>query len=182
MAIADVASRRYAAALLDVAVERGLADRCLLDLESFRKQVQAAPDLRDAFLNPSVPAESAARAVTAVCQRMALHEVPSSFLALLASRRRLGRLDLVISAYRDEVDRRAGRARGELVTAGVVAPAQVSRLRDAIGAALKQRLELTQKRDPGLLAGIRVTVGDKVFDLSARTYLDSLRTHLVEHR
>ncbi len=178
----DVASKRYATALLDVATEAGTADRCLSDLETFARQADAAPDLRDLFANPTVPAESVGDVVQALTSRMSLAPLSASFLSLLASRRRLDRLHTVIAAYKAAQDDRAGRASAELESAGPITDEQVARLRDAIGAAVKRQLVLTQKRDPSLLAGVRITVGDRVFDLSARTYLESLRSRLLENR
>lgn len=178
----DVAARRYAAALLDIASATGAVDRCLAEVESFAAQVTAAPALREILADPTVPADAAARVVTAVASKMGLSETVRGFLGLLASRRRLGRIEVLVGALKDERDRRAGRATGVLESAGPVTPSQVARIRDAIGTALKKQLVLSEKRDPALLGGVRVVVGDRVFDLSARSYLESLRSHLVESR
>lgn len=178
----DIAARRYAAALLDVAAERGVADPVLAEVESFAAQVAAVPALRGILADPTVPSEAAARVVSAVATRMGLSETVRGFLGLLASRRRLGRVEALVEALRDERDRRAGRAVGVLESAGPVSPAQATRLREAIGAAIRKQLVLTEKRDPALLGGLRIVVQDRVFDLSARTYLESLRSHLLESR
>jgi F-type H+-transporting ATPase subunit delta len=178
----DVASRRYATALLDVATAANAADRCLADLEVFARQVERAPELRELFANPTVPAESVGKVVHALTDAMKLDPMTASFLSLLASRRRLDRLSSVIAAYKAAQDDRAGLARAELESAGPIPDAHVERIRDAIGAAMNRRLVVTRKTDPALLSGVRVTVGDRVFDLSARTYLESLRSRLLENR
>jgi F-type H+-transporting ATPase subunit delta len=178
----DIAARRYAAALLDVAAETGAVDRVLAEVESFAATVAAVPALREILADPTVPAEATARAVAAVATKMALSDTTRGFLGLLASRRRLGRPDALVTALREERDIRAGRATGVLESAGPIAPAQMARLREAIGTSLKKQLVLTERRDPALLGGLRIVVGDRVFDLSARTYLESLRSHLLESR
>ncbi len=182
MSIQDVASRRYATALLDEATAAGIADKCLADLEAFARQASSVSDLRDLFANPTVPAEAVGRVVHSLTSSMKLDPMASSFLALLASRRRLDKLASVIGAYKAVQDERAGRAQALLESAGPISDDQVNRIRDAIGAAMNRRLVLTKKRDPALLSGVRVTVGDQVFDLSARTYLESLRARLLENR
>ena len=178
----DIAARRYAAALLDVASGTQAGDTVLAEIESFARQVAAVPALREILADPTVPSDAACRAVLAVATKMNLSELARGFLGLLASRRRLGRPDALVAALRAERDARAGRASGVLESAGPVSPAQVTRLRDAIGGALKKQLVLVEKRDPSLLGGLRIVVGDRVYDLSARTYLDSLRSHLLESR
>jgi F-type H+-transporting ATPase subunit delta len=178
----DIAARRYAAALLDVANEKGAVDRTFAEIESFAAQVAKVPALREILADPTVPCEAAARAVTAVTTAMGLSETARAFLGLLASRRRLGRVEVLVAAIRSERDDRAGRTIGVLESAGPVSPAQLVRLREAIGARIKKQLVLTEKRDPTLLGGVRIVVGDRVFDLSARTYLESLRSRLLESR
>jgi F-type H+-transporting ATPase subunit delta len=179
--VTDTAAKRYAVALLDVAVERGLAEKCLSDLQSFQREVALVADLRAAISNPSVPRDNVGAAARAVAQKMALDDLTAGFLGLLGQRRRLAQLPAVIAAYTEEQDRRAGRARGELVSAGPVAAGQMLKIREAVGRSLGRQLVLSQRVDPGLLGGVRVSVGDKVFDLSARTWLDSLRAHLLEN-
>ncbi|MBM4396072.1 MAG: ATP synthase F1 subunit delta [Deltaproteobacteria bacterium] len=178
----DIAARRYAVALLEVATESGVADRCLTDLTAFQREIARIPELRDVVNNPSMPREVTAKAVDAVAKMMRIHEVSAAFLGVLASRRRLGGLSLVLAACAEEQDRRAGRARGELVSAGAISPVQLGRVREAIGKAVGRNLVLTQRLDPSLVGGLRVTVGDRVYDMSVRAYLDSLRTHLLESR
>jgi F-type H+-transporting ATPase subunit delta len=178
----DVASRRYAAALLDVAGSENLADRCLADIDNFNIQANANAELARLFRDPTVPAEAVARVVHTLATSLGLAPLSVSFLALLAQRRRMDRLDSIVAAYRDAQDRKAGRARGELVSAGPLTPAQAERIRDSVGSAIGLTLQLEEKQDPALLSGVQVTVGDRVYDLSARTYLDSLRSHLLENR
>ena len=178
----DLAARRYASALLDVAADRGIADRCLADLKAFQATVVANPELAAAIQSPSITRDALAHSAWSLAGRMVLDEIVRGFLAVLGQHRRLASLPAVIAAFADEVDRRAGRARGELVSSGPVSPSQVMRIRDAVGKAIGRSLVLSQKTDPSLLGGLRVTVGDRVFDLSTKSYLESLRSRLLAGR
>jgi len=182
VAIADTASKRYASALLDVAREKGVGDRCLTDLDAFARQVKASAELSEVLRNPGIPFDVVEKVVGDVAAGLKLDPLTASFLGVLAQHRRLDRLETIAAALRDEIDRRANRAQGELASAGMMSPGQVLKIRDAVGGAIGKTLILSQKRDPSLLGGLRVTVGDRVFDLSARTWLDSLRSHLLENR
>jgi F-type H+-transporting ATPase subunit delta len=179
--VGSVAARRYATALLDVASEKGLGDKCLADLQAFARALSSAPPLREALLNPGIPRDAMARAIDAVAIRLGLAEASRAFLAVLGSHRRVGDLPGVVAAYADEQDRRAGRARGELVAAGMVQASQVLRLRDAVSKAIGLKLVLNQRQDPALLGGFQIAVGDRVFDMSVRTYLARLRSRLLEN-
>jgi F0F1-type ATP synthase delta subunit len=113
---------------------------------------------------------------------MMLSEPVRSFLGLLAARRRLGRPEVLLAVLRKERDRRQGRATGLVESAGPLSVIQVARIRESLGKALGTQLTLTHQRNPDLLDGVRVMVGDRVFDLTARTWLKSLRERLATVR
>lgn len=182
MAIVGVAAKRYAAALLDVAQDTGAADRCLKDLQAFSDGMNRIAELNEVLVSPAVPSDQATGVVAGVAKAMGLDELSIAFLALLGSRRRMEELPAVIIAFSAEQESRSGREKGEVVSAGTLAPDHLGKVRDAVGKFLGCQLTLTQKTDPDLLGGLRVTVGDQVFDLTTRSYLDSLRTKLLENR
>lgn len=182
MAIIGTTARRYAAALLEVARERGQEGRCLADLQAFQREMARHVELREVLTNPTISADSAVRVVTEVAKRMRLGDLTVAFLALLASRRRLGRLAEVVEAYTAEQERRAGRERGELLAPVSLTEPQLIKVRAAVARAIGRHVVLEQRTDPSLLGGLRVTVGDRVFDLSTVAYLETLRTHLMSNR
>jgi len=182
LATVGVAARRYATALLDIAEEKGAVDRCLKDLRTFRGEMERIDELNGVLINPAVPSDSAEKVVRDVATALGLDGLSVAFLALLGSHRRMSELPEVIIAYYEEKERRAGRESGEVVSAGELSPGQLIKVRDAISKALGRTLVLTKKTEPGLLGGLRVKVGDRVFDLSTRSYLESLRIRLLENR
>lgn len=182
MAIVGVAAKRYAAALLDVAQEKSAVDRCLKDLQTFSDGMSGSTELNEVLVSPAVPSDQATGVVASVAEKMGLDRLSVAFLALLSSRRRMEELPEVITAYSAEQESRSGRQKGDLVSAGMLAPGHVVKIREAIGKVLGCQLTLTQKTDPDLLGGLRVSVGDRVFDLATRSYLESLRTKLLENR
>lgn len=182
MATADVAGIRYVTALVDVAEERGCVAQAMADLKAFATVVADSIELSEILDNPTLPTDLVSNAVATIANRMGFNETSTAFLVLLARRHRLDSVDSLVEAFGRIVDERSGLARGEIVSAGPVNEAQASRIRTAVGEALGKRLELLEQRDPLLLGGIRVTVNDKVFDLSARTYLDDLKEKLLQNR
>lgn len=178
MAVIGVAARRYALALFTVASEKGIAQQCLTELQGFWTQVMRIEALKATLLSPSIPSEAISRIVQQVANKIGLNEITTSFLSILAMRRRIKDIPFIIPAYIEIQDQKANRVRGELVSAGPISPGQVLKVREAIGRYLGRTLIMTQRIDPSLLGGFRVLVGDKVFDLSVQSYLSSLRSKL----
>jgi len=179
VSVIGTAARRYAAALLDVARERGQEARCLTDLRAFQAELDRHADLREVLANPNVPADAASRALAEVARRMRLSETAVAFLSILGLRRRMKWFPEILQAATLEQERRAGRERGELVTVAPLTEAQMVKVRAAIARAVGRPVALTQRVDPALMGGLRVTVGDRVFDFSTATYLQTLRNRLI---
>jgi len=182
MPISEVVAGRYATALMDVADERALGDRCLADIESFLGVIGKNRDLAALISNPTVPVQTTTALVRRLSERLGLDATTSSFLAILASRRRLDGATQVVAGYRREMDRRAGRATGKVISAVPVNDAQLARITEAVSRRTGMKVTLTRKIDPALLGGVQVVVGDRVLDLSTRTYLESLRARLLHNR
>ncbi len=178
----DVAGTRYATALLDTAAAAGKAAKCLMDLKAFQAQIEKSPELGEAISNPTVPLDSVSKVVQTIAKRMMLDQITISFLALLAQRRRLDRLPLIIAAFEKVQDERAGVAQELVESAGPISDMQAEQISQAVGAVVNRRLQIAKKLDPTLLSGVRVTVGDRVFDLTTRSYLETLRNRLLENR
>ncbi len=182
MPITEVAAKRYATALIDVAAERGLGDRCQDDMRAFQAVVERNRDVMALLADPTVPVSAATAIVRQLSERLALDATSVSFLCILASRRRLDGLARIITEYAREMDRRAGRAAGVIVSAAPVTDGQAARITDAVSRRTGISVTLTRRIDPSLLGGLQVVVGDRVFDLSTRTYLETLKNRLLHNR
>lgn len=182
MPITEVAARRYATALMDVATERGSLKECLGNIERFRDTVFNNVELGATFQDPTFPVSAASRLVATLAGRLGLDQTSTAFLQILATRRRLDGLADIVGEFYREMDRRAGRASGEVVSAAPLNDAQLARIKAAIDKRTGLDVNLTRRIDQSLLGGLQVVVGDRVIDFSTRTYLDSLKTRLLHNR
>lgn len=180
--ISDVTAGRYARALLDVASARNVVEICPDDLAKFRTAILAATNDFELFDNPTVPVCAAMALVSKLGAALDLDKTSVAFLSLLASRRRLGGLESILKKYRAHQDSLAGRTHGTIRSAGPVSDTQVTRIAESIGREIGRQLTLDREIDDSLLGGLQVTVGDMVYDLSTRTYLNSLRNRLLQNR
>jgi F-type H+-transporting ATPase subunit delta len=101
------------------------------------------------------------------------------FVGVLQHNGRLHLLRAVQAAYQSMRDKAAGRVRVKVTSATPLADNQVADLTKSLSDILKAKPVLDARVNPDLLGGLVVQVGDKVFDTSVRTRLDTLRTHLM---
>ncbi len=106
-------------------------------------------------------------------------EVLRNFLGVLNENNRLGLLRAIAAAYRKLRDEAAGRVRVRVTSAVALTESQLSKLKTTLNGRLNAEPVLDARTDPDLLGGLVVQVGDRVYDSSVRTRLDTLRNHLL---
>jgi len=181
MAGSRIVARRYAHALHEVVADAAHGERCLAGLRAAAAVLQDESVGHDVLANPTVPIRDVSRLVLRLSEALGLDATAASFLRVLAAHRRLPELGLVVEELGVLMDEQLGRSRGELVSAKPMPPEEVERIRIGIGHCLGRDVMLSARVEPALIEGIRVTVGDRVFDLSARAYLDRLQEKLLQN-
>ena len=166
---------RYAGALLDLAVETGVADAVEADLKGLKAMLAASDDLRSLIASPKFTTEDKAKGLAAVAARAGACETTTRFLGLLAANRRTGALAAVINAFERLWAERRGFVAAEVVTAAPLSKAQAKVLAETLANAIGREPQIDTRVDPGILGGLKVRVGSRLYDASLKTKLDSLK-------
>ena len=175
MALGGSAPRRYAEAMLDLALAANAVDG-----------FHTSPDrLAAAFAGPAVralrdPGIPIARRRAAVAAATAAEPADvRSLIRLLVERDRIALLPDIARAYGTLVDRRAGIADARITTAVALTQAQrddyVRRLERTSGTTVRATFAV----DPALLGGAKVQVGDRLVDASLAARLAELGAQLA---
>lgn len=168
-------ARRYARALLDVSREGERTQEVAADLKQALDTMAAHAELRAALLHPALGPERKRAIVTALWKQ----GLVARLLALLAERGRLELLGAIQEAFERAWNESRGVASGEAASAVPLAAGQLEALGAALGSSLGRRVELKTRVEPGLLGGLRVSVGGRTYDGSLRSQLQSLRSRLA---
>lgn len=171
--------RRYAKAILELAIEGDQLDKVEEDLTALRDAWGGSEDLRDAFENPAVGAEQRRGILDQLAQRMGLAPTVHNALRLLSDRRRLRHLPEVVEAFQQLAEKRAGKVRAEVATASAMPESYFQELQKALESVTGKKVALVKKEDPTLIGGVVTRVGDKVFDGSLRARLNELEEELL---
>jgi len=168
-------ARRYAQAMLDIAMRDGQVDAFRDSLARLAAGLGAGSlrSLRD----PSVPLARRMDALRAVTEGEPV--AIRSLLLLLAERDRLALLSGIATALAELVDRRAGIAKAKITTAIELDEPQQAAFVEQLERASGKKLRASFAVDPGLIAGAKVQVGDHLIDTSVRAKLDALRAQLA---
>lgn len=105
------------------------------------------------------------------------------FLSFLRTLARHQRLDLVPAILRQLIlqsERRAGRQRVQVTSAVELSPEALQRVQESLAKVLPFQPIVQSVIDPSILGGLKIRVGDTVYDISLRTRLLRLRGRLRE--
>jgi F-type H+-transporting ATPase subunit delta len=170
---------RYATALFELALEKGVLERVEADVERVAAEVsdqQVAAWLFDA----RIPGERKREQLERLAQQ--LHPLTANFLRLLADKRRLAVLRDLRPAFRRSLLAERNATEGVVESPRELAPNELARLSEALGRMLGKHVELESRLRPELIAGVRVFVDNKLIDQSAAGRLEGLRGRLRHAR
>jgi F-type H+-transporting ATPase subunit delta len=169
---------RYAAALVEVALEQGNADQIKADLASFTDAFLSSADLRNFLESPAASAEQKRRVIEVLASRMNLTIASRNFIFLLVDHRRTEMLREVQEAFQSELNARLGIAEAHVSSARELSAEEKRGLTSALERRTGKKIEARFHRDESLLGGAVVRVGSTVYDGSVREQLARLRQQL----
>lgn len=173
-------ARRYARALVEIAVEDHTEDRVLVELQDFCAAIAAdGKELRNALCSPMFSAEERIAVLSAVGPRLGLSKTTTNFLRLLAERGRVGLIDEVRRIYTTAMDERAGRVRVEIYTTDPLTPQREAGIRETFQQATGKTVVLDARIDKSLIGGLVARIGDRVYDASLRSRLEDIKRRLL---
>jgi F-type H+-transporting ATPase subunit delta len=176
---AQAAARRYARALVDVAVSAGVAERLRPELSEAAALLGANPELARALGHPAVPVEARRRLVAAVWERRGAAPLLVKLLVLLAERGRIGLLPAIEQAFGELWNARRGVVGARAVSAVPLAKEQIEALRAALTRARGREVELAASTNPAVIGGLAVTMEGRTYDGSVRGRLQALKQRLT---
>ncbi len=170
-------TRRYALALYEEARAAGVAERVDADVRALGETLAASRDLRAVFASPVVPRHKKAAVIERLFKE-GTEPLVLRFIQLLLAKEREDQLPDVVAAYNELLDSREGVTEAHVRSARPLADEEAERLRRTLEARTGHAVRLRREVEPGLLGGLVVQVGDRVYDGSLRNQLGVLREQL----
>lgn len=174
-------SRRYARALLEVAVEENSVEEVVDRLQALASAIEQSAELRFVLTSPSYDREVRLKVLQAILATGG-GKVPSSLentVRLLNDRSKLQALPGISRALIELADQRAGRVRGVVTSAQPLGPELLAQLTQELAALSGKQVVVETRTDPSLIGGVSAQVGSMLYDGSLRTQLHQLRQQLV---
>ncbi len=173
----------YAKALHEVVMggDADRADGVAAELDAVAETLEAVPEFQRVLTIPTVPVETKSDVLDAVIDSLGIQAPTRRFLHVVQQHYRMEHMRDIATAYRELVDRAAGRTRASIEVAGELSEEERRRIIGALARVVGADVVASFENRPELLAGFRVQVGSKVFDGSLVGQVDRLsRESLTE--
>ncbi len=168
------AALRYASALIDMAVESGVAIQVEKDLADLRVMLAGSSDLQNLMKSPLFSVKDQQAALTALADAAKFSGLTKNFLLTLAQNRRLSFIDDILKAIAKDISRRKGELTVNVQVAYDLSAAHKKSLEQEIGKAVGQKVVADVEVKSDLIGGMIVTVGSIMIDDSIKHKLERL--------
>lgn len=174
--------RRYAKALLDVAMQADGVEAVRSDLEQVRRWLDGAPAFHVfAASHRYGSREIRLRALLELARTAGLGRLAAEFLARVEAAQGLEHLEQILDEFERLYRERTGIVRAEVVSARPLVEGQKAELSRRFGGQPGVRkMEISYKEDPGILGGFVARIGEQIHDYSVSGRLARLRRQLVD--
>ncbi|HUT78596.1 MAG TPA: ATP synthase F1 subunit delta [Polyangia bacterium] len=172
-------ARRWAKALFDLGEEQQTLIAGVRDVQRAAEVWTESPELRQTVTNPLLTERTRRAVWTTVMDRLGAGRHVRGFLNLLFDKGRLAELPAIARELQVLGDRRDGRLRAEVASAGPLDDETVNRIRAAMQKSTGKAVVMTRREDPELLGGVVTRVGDLIFDGSLRTRLSRIKDGML---
>jgi F-type H+-transporting ATPase subunit delta len=160
--------------------EKGQPDEALEEFRSFVEDVlDKQPDFSRLLLSGTVSRDVKLALIDRVLAGRA-SDLFTNFLRVLARHDRLDLLPLILAQAGMEHEKRTGRRRVQIISAQPLSAGALEKIRERLATALSIQPVLEPAVDPDILGGLRIRVGDTVYDGSLRARLKQLGARVRE--
>lgn len=170
-------AKRYASALFALADAAGAADQIGGDLQALHGDFQS-PAARALLTSPDVG--TAERGVVLEKVGHGRHQLVQNLIGVLQRRRRLEVLFDIHPAFHQLLLEHRGEVEGTAESAQPLAAAELESLSELAGRLSGKKVLLTAKHQPELIGGVRMRVGNMLYDGSMQSALLQLEAQLLQ--
>ena len=176
--VSDTLAGTYASALIELAEEGDALEEIAEEVADLARLLADEPSLGRLLGSPVLGADDRAAALQRIFEGR-VSDVLLRFLYVVNRKGRLDALPSICAAFRRLYDEKRNIARVRAWVPHGLDEEGERELARRLGEALDQAVELETETDPSLIGGLKLRVGDRVFDGSVATQLTRMRRRLL---
>lgn len=174
----DAVAGQYAQAIMGLALDSGKLDLIQANAKNFLEVLEKSKDLSIALSHPNVQRNQRRAIINAVLENSGYERHFVNFTKLLVDRGRIQIFDKIYESMLHQRDVAEGRLRAKVFTAQAMSQKQRDKLKAKVEKEMQCEVVFKEFIEPHLIGGLRLVIGDKVYDSSIRRHLDRLSENI----
>ncbi len=166
---------RYAAALYSLASDEHVLNAVVAEMDRLGRTIDASADLRRLLDSPLIDVHTAQKAARAVLQAEGFGKIVQDFVGVVVANRRQNALRTIVRAFAALVAEKRGVVVADVQSAHPLTDVQEQQLRARLIEAGYGNVDIQKSVEPGLLGGLVVRIGARLFDSSLKSRLQRLQ-------
>ncbi|MEE8573865.1 MAG: ATP synthase F1 subunit delta [Thermodesulfobacteriota bacterium] len=173
-------ARRYAKALIEIGVEENCYEKFGTELRDAFAVFKGYPELMKVLLNPMFKVEERVELVSGVTEKLGQSGFVKKFFVILVDTGNINLLDDICEAYFAMEDEIAGRIRVTVVSPTEASDELLDGIKEKLISETGKKVILTQEKDPNIIGGFVINIGNTMIDASLKTQLERMREKTLE--
>lgn len=169
--ITNAIARRYAKALVQLAVEEGGVEMFHAELTAIDTVLADNHNLWVILVSPAYRIEAKREMLRELIAKLELSATVTNFLLLVLEKNRLNYLPQIVVSYGMFADELSGVVRPTLTSAMPLDDGQVEEVKQTLAKYTGKKVIIKVEVDPALIGGVATRIGDMAFDGSLKTQL-----------
>lgn len=147
------------------------------ELSQFAEILKESETFRTFLSDPTVPATSRSKGLSAVLDKMNATDVTKRFFNVVVENKRTMQLPDILKKFEDIAAEQKGQVKATVTTAKKLNGPELDKVQKGLRKLLSpgQTLVLEERVDPTIMAGVIIDVGDKHVDMSVLSRIKKLQ-------
>ena len=172
--ITNAIARRYAKALVQLAIEEGGVEKFHAELTAIDTVLADNRNLWVILVSPAYRIEAKLEMMRELIAKLELSATLANFLLLVLEKNRLNYLPQIVVSYGMFADELSGIVRPTITSAMPLDDSQVEQITGALAKSTGKKVVIKVEVDPALIGGVVTRIGDMAFDGSLKTQLTKI--------
>ncbi|QCR31429.1 F0F1 ATP synthase subunit delta [Lysinibacillus sp. SGAir0095] len=171
-------ANRYAEALFQLALEKQVVAEVNADLEELVKGIETTPELVSLLTTPKFSIDRKKQIVAEVFANA--NPIVVNTLVLLIEKKRFNEIGNLAESFKQLAAEAQGSAEATVFSTRALTDSEKDEISSSFGKLVgKEKLTITNVIEPSILGGVRVQIGNYIFDNTVASKLENLKRTLV---
>jgi len=170
-------ARQYSKALYEIGEENDNLFELYDEIKELLKTIKENGELHQALFHQRVLVEEKQRLFKRVFEDKLSNDI-YKFMMLLIKKRRIYFLETIVEEFRRQVYKHENIITVEVTTAIEMSSEMKEKLKNKLNEHVNKKIEMEEYRDPDIIGGMIIKIGDYLIDGSIKSKLESLKEHI----